>query len=110
MLLYIFHDFSREPAALEFVSEAYKHAKAIAASGAGTELLRSAHILNGSAPDSKKKQERTRDEAVVVAQGGGLDKMVEDFIKAIGKHRNWQRERLLRPDLQWRTERLGVGE
>jgi catalase len=89
------------PAALEFVSEAYKHAKAIAASGAGRELLRNAQILNGSAaPDSKKTQAGTRDEAVVVAQGGALDKMVEDFVMAIAKHRNWQREKMLRPDLQ----------
>jgi len=90
-----------DPAALEFVSEAYKHAKAIAASGTGTELLRNAQILDGSAaPDSKKKQGGSRDEAVIVAQGNALDKMVGDFIAAIAKHRNWQREKMLRPDLQ----------
>jgi catalase len=90
-----------DPAALEFISEAYKHAKAIAASGGGTEVLRNAQILNGSAtPDAKKKQASTKDEAVIVAQGGAVDKMVQDFIAAIAKHRNWQREKMLRPDLQ----------
>jgi catalase len=90
-----------DPAALEFVSEAYKHAKALAASGAGAELLRNAQILNGSAaPDSKKKQAGTRDEAIVVGQGRDLNTTVEDFIAAIAKHRNWQREKALRPDLQ----------
>jgi catalase len=89
------------PAALEFVAEAYKHAKAIAASGAGTELLQNTRILNGSAgPDAKKKQASARDEAVVVGQGNALDKLVEDFTMAIAKHRNWQREKMLRPDLQ----------
>jgi putative intracellular protease/amidase len=70
-----------DPAALEFVSEAYKHAKAIAASGAGTELLWNAQILNGAAaPYSKKNQAGSRDQAVVVAQGGALDKMVEGLL------------------------------
>jgi len=90
-----------DPAALEFVSEAYKHAKAIAASGAGAELVRNAQILNGSAArDSKTKQAGAGDEAVIVAQGSALNKMMADFIVAIAKHRNWEREKMLRPDLR----------
>lgn len=87
-----------DPAASEFVYEAYKHAKPIAASGAGAEILRNLSIVNVS-PDSKKSRQ-PKDEAVVVAKDGAVDKMVEDFIMAISKHRNWQREKMLRPDLQ----------
>jgi catalase len=80
-----------DPCAAEFVYEAYKHAKAIAASGSGVELLQAANILSGS---------RNKDEAIVLSTNGASQKMAADFIAAIGKHRNWQREKMLRPDLQ----------
>jgi catalase len=83
-----------DPAAAEFVSEAYKHAKAIAAAGAGVELLRAANVMNGS--------KRMKDEAIVIGANGASAKMAAEFIAAIAKHRNWEREKMLRPDL--RTE------
>jgi catalase len=80
-----------DPAASEFVVEAYKHAKAIAASGAGKQLLNAISFLNPSFQD---------DEAVVVAEKGASEALAAKFAAAISKHRNWQREKMLRPDLQ----------
>jgi catalase len=81
-----------DPSALEFVFEAYKHCKAIAASGAGVEFLQSANILNGKS--------RTKDAGVVLSPEGATDKMIASFVTAIAGHRNWDRERIFRPDLQ----------
>ena len=80
----------RDPAVLEFVYEAYKHAKAIAASGAGTQVFRAASVLNGE----------DADEAVIVSDRGASEDMVSKFLLAVGKHRNWRREKILRVDLQ----------
>jgi catalase len=80
-----------DPSALEFVFEAYKHAKAIGASGAAIQLLHTARVLNGS---------NTSDEAVVVTKNSSSKEMVSKFLAAIRKHRNWQREKMLRVDLQ----------
>jgi catalase len=74
---------AKHPDAFEFVSEAYKHAKAIAVSGTGKELLR----------------DISPDEAVIIGASGGADKTAAQFLQAIAKHRNWERERKLRPDL-----------
>jgi catalase len=78
----------RDPFAEDFVLEAYKHAKAIAASGAGVRLLQQADVL------------RSDDEAIVVSKGSASASLTANFIAAIGKHRNWQREKMLRVDLQ----------
>ena len=80
-----------DPFALEFVLEAYKHAKAIAASGAGAQLVEQPGIPDLSDSD---------DAAVVVAASSLSKAMVSKFFQAIGKHRNWQREKKLRVDLQ----------
>src|SRR6185503_15141150 len=90
-----------DPAALEFISEAYKHAKAIGAAGAGSELLENANILNGAgAAGTPGKKAAGADAAIVVAQRSASGQMVQDFIVAVGKHRNWEREKMLRPDLR----------
>jgi catalase len=77
----------RDPAAPEFVFEAYKHAKAIAVSGAGKQLLDSIKSIEG-------------DEGIVVAPKGMAAETASRFVAAIAKHRNWAREKMLRPDLQ----------
>ena len=82
---------TRDPAALEFVSEAYKHAKALAASGAGAQLFEAAGVF---------KAADRQDEAIIVAKGGASEEMASQFVAAIAKHRNWQREKMLRVDLQ----------
>ncbi|QDQ25567.1 catalase [Chitinimonas arctica] len=67
--------------ALRFVLEAYKHGKAIAASGDGLELLDEAGIPPETCP------------AGVVYQTGEtlLADVAAQFIDAIGAHRHWQR-------------------
>jgi catalase len=90
-----------DPMAMEFVFEAYKHCKAIAASGAGVELLRAANVLNDKA--------RMKDAGIVGWPEGATDKMLAGFVAAIAAHRNWDREKLFRPDLQQATKPRRAG-
>ncbi len=66
-----------EAAAVLFVQEAFKHCKALAASGAGAELL---------------PEHRSADEAILVGEDSQVAKIAPDFIRAIARHRNWARE------------------
>ncbi len=66
-----------EPDAIQFVREAYKHCKAIAANGDGVELLKKSDVY------------KNKDAGLI------LDKSSKDFIKAVAKHRFWEREMLL---------------
>jgi catalase len=61
--------------AVHFVSEAFKHAKAIAATGDGVDLLRTAGIPDGVA-------------GVISGSGPSL---ARTFISAIAQHRAWDR-------------------
>jgi catalase len=67
-----------EADAQHFVSEAYKHCKAIAASGEGAELLQAAFIDLASS-----------DEGIVIEENGSFAK---SFVNAIAQHRFWDRE------------------
>ena len=58
----------------KFVSEAFKHCKAIAVLGAGEDLLKNNHVQNYK-----------EDKAVFV------DAKPQEFIEAIAQHRNWER-------------------
>jgi catalase len=72
--------------AVHFVAEAYKHAKPIACSGEGLDLLREAGVgpSDGSEPDPAL--------GVVVANGEGAGPaLIEAFIATIGRHRVWAR-------------------
>ncbi len=75
-----------EPDAIHFINEAYKHCKAIAADGKGTDLLyltaAGIKILN------ENKGEETH-----VAYGILLNRSSKEFIKAIAHHRFWDREK-----------------
>jgi len=81
----------RDPAAAEFVAEAYKHAKAIGASGSGVRLLRAARIL--------EDKDAASDDPLLVVEQGPAENVVAAFIDAMAQHRNWEREKMLRPDL-----------
>src|SRR4030095_16213839 len=63
--------------AVLFVQRAYKHCKALAATGVGADRLPPA---------------RSADEAIVVGEDAQVAKLAPDFIRAIGRHRNWARE------------------
>jgi catalase len=76
------------------VNEAYKHCKALAATGAGVELLRASSIVTGD--DGRMEAEAqaaSGDEAVVVGSDTQARSVADAFIKAIANHRNWAREK-----------------
>jgi catalase len=83
-----------EADAIHFVNEAYKHCKAVAATGAGVELLRASSIGTG---DDGRMEAGARavsgDEAVVVGSDTQARSVADAFIKAIANHRNWAREK-----------------
>ncbi len=70
-----------EPKALEFVAEAFKHCKAIAADGEGAELLMKIDSL-------PKKGGKDKLPGILI------DSPREDFVKAIAQHRFWEREKM----------------
>ena len=82
---------ANDPATSGFISEAFSHAKAIGVAGAAAKLLE---------PLGPRRHEQ--DEGIVVSESSATEKAVSDFIAAVGKHRNWGREKMLRTDL--RTE------
>ncbi len=72
-----------ESAAAAFVNEAYKHCKAIAATGAGVQLLESAGV------DISDHGVRA---GVVTSREANAGSIGTKFIKAIAQHRHWERE------------------
>jgi len=66
-----------ESDAIEFVNEAYKHCKAIAANGDGVDLLNQFYAAK-----------KLSDAGLII------DKSVKHFIKAIAQHRFWEREKV----------------
>jgi catalase len=67
-----------DPNAAEFIREAYKHFKAIAASGEGSQLLQAAGIGPKAGP------------GVIIAPAGAAD-LGTAFVTAIKAHRHWGR-------------------
>ena len=70
------------PESAEFISEAYKHCKTIAATAEGIELLRSAGVLS-------EGQEQSGVFADPNLDAGDL---AQSFIEALAQHRHWERE------------------
>jgi catalase len=87
-----------EAPAVLFVREAFKHCKAIAASGAGVGLLAAAGVVEhspvplASSPARGKSAPAAADEAIVVGTDAQLESIAQGFIQAIARHRNWSRE------------------
>jgi len=72
-----------EADAYHFIDEAFRHCKAIAASGEGINF-----VSNTYAGKAKN------DEAVILEND--VNNVVKSFISAVAKHRNWERETLRR--------------
>ncbi|MGI8468256.1 MAG: catalase [Pyrinomonadaceae bacterium] len=72
---------SEEADAIEFVNEAFRHCKAIAATGEGVNFIKN-ETYAGRAESDK---------AVILSEDGGKD-TPQNFINAIAQHRNWERE------------------
>src|SRR4029077_18061404 len=64
--------------AVEFVQEAFKHCKTIAATGAGAELIRACGSTNGAKVTERK--EAVGDEGVIIAGDDQVGKIAGEFI------------------------------
>ena len=87
------HTLVKEADALHFVNEAYKHCKAIAATGAGVQVLLASSLgaveqVNAAVQGKKV----VANEGVVVRSDSEVGKAATEFIKAIAQHRHWSRE------------------
>ncbi len=80
-----------QPAALEFVSEAFKHCKAIAAGGRGVGLLASALAQQFKETEISGEQVAVS-EGVVSSREASTNNLAKAFIGAIAQHRHWERE------------------
>jgi catalase len=83
-----------EADAIHFVNEAYKHCKAIAATGAGVDVLRASYlgaVKKGKAASDGKGV--VSDEGIVTGDDAQVGKAAAEFIKAIAQHRHWSREK-----------------
>ncbi|MEO6870924.1 MAG: catalase [Chthoniobacterales bacterium] len=75
------------PRAIHFVNETYKHCKALAATGAGVNLLHASAIdFEGDATKN--------DFALFADETSDVNNVAKGFIKAIAQHRNWDREKI----------------
>jgi catalase len=86
----------KHPEALEFVQEAFKHCKTIAADGAGVELIRACGLTKKGAT-GKTAKEQSGEEGVIVGRDDQSANITSQFIKAIAQHRHWSREKKLHP-------------
>lgn len=71
-----------ETRAIEFVEEAHKHCKAIAATGTAVDFLNSTRVAASI---------EASDHAIVVGDGSAKQ-IAAAFVEAISQHRNWDRE------------------
>ncbi len=80
-----------DPEAPNFLKEAYKHCKTIAASGAGVELLASAGIVTAADEISRTGKFEFRP-GLLASRDAYVQGLGDEFVKAIAKHRHWERE------------------
>lgn len=78
--------------AIHFVNEAFKHGKAIAATGEGVELLQHSDITGVVMVDPQLLEPMTSEKGVITASNGAdLNAMAQAFTEAIAQHRHWTR-------------------
>lgn len=84
-------DLKKQDEASEFVNEAFKHCKAIAASGFGVGFL--AKSLGGKFGETNTTGKLiAANEGVVTSRGPVTANFTTEFIQAIAQHRHWERE------------------
>ena len=77
----------------EFVKEAYKHCKTLAAIGAGGRFLRAACLERDPVGESDRAgAEPAMDKGLIIGQAGEIRDVTSKFIKAMAQHRHWERE------------------
>jgi catalase len=77
---------ANEADAVDFVRDAFRHCKAVAATGEGVSLLEAAHI-----PIAQPDGRNPADAATIVAPKM-LPAVAKRFIEVMGLHRLWKRE------------------
>jgi catalase len=75
--------------AIHFVNEAFRHCKAIAATGEGVELLTNSEIQGVELKNGKFSSEKG---VITSRDTSDFKKISQEFIEAIGWHRHWMRE------------------
>ncbi len=89
------HALQKEEDAVEFVKEAYKHCKTIAATGAGGRLLRTACL--GRDGSDHEGDRNTKDAGLIIGREGESNGVASKFIDAMAQHRHWARELTAQP-------------
>ncbi|MGK4003318.1 catalase [Sorangium sp. So ce1036] len=81
-------------AAVHFVNQAFKHCKAIGATGEGVELLASSSIQGVALAAAQPSGPPLSDKGVVTLRdpAAGLAPFSAELIRAIAQHRHWERE------------------
>jgi catalase len=82
-----------EPRAVELVAEAYKHCKAIGATGKGLALFQAAGISTNDRAPTRKERKPSGPDGVVIGKDADVRGVAEEFIHAVAQHRHWGRER-----------------
>jgi catalase len=80
----------REGQAIEFLVDAFKHYKTIAATGTGADLLAKAGIT-GAEPHPEAGPDADPTAGVIVGSDKETSRVAKQFIAAIAKHRHWNR-------------------
>ena len=73
--------------AVLFVNEAYKHCKALAATGEGIALL-----PNHDGRDRARAKAGPLEEGIIGGGDGDVARVAAEFVKAVARHRAWSRE------------------
>ncbi|WP_343559194.1 catalase [Sphingobacterium sp.] len=79
-----------EPDAIHFLNEAFKHCKAIAIDAEAKEILRQTYFFEKLPAESSEVP--TLADGVFIGEDPAI--LADQFIKAIAKHRFWEREKL----------------
>ncbi|MEO6542545.1 MAG: DJ-1/PfpI family protein, partial [Nitrospiraceae bacterium] len=88
----------QEADAAEFVKEAYKHCKTIAATGAGGRFLRDACVGRDHVGWSDQEgDQNTGDGGLIIGHEGDTRGVAAKFINAMAQHRHWERELKAQP-------------
>ena len=88
----------QEDDAAEFVKEAYKHCKTIAATGAGGRFVRMACLGRDLAGGSEHEGvQNTMDDGLIIGKENDTRGVASKFINAMAHHRHWARELKAQP-------------
>jgi catalase len=80
--------------ALHFVDEAFRHCKAIAATGAGRDVLGASYLgLKGAIHADADESSVVSAAGVVTGSDKQATKVASEFVDAIAAHRHWEREK-----------------